>query len=130
MSRRIEIGPELASMTDEEILRLHNNIVWSQQRLIAESKPREMADGVRQIEFDKRHKCWSMHSEVLRCELTSGSDANELVVCIDDNEQSWDELGQMLNSYMGWGMRITLLPQEQLFSPPSSEILEKPPKNR
>jgi hypothetical protein len=130
MSRRSEIGPKLASMTDEEILRLHNEIVWSQQRCIAESKPTEMAEGAPQIQFDNRFKSWTMLSDVLRCELTSGSDPDELMICIDDVELSWDEFGRMLKSYMGWGMRVTLLPQEQLFKPPPPEILGKPFKTR
>lgn len=129
-SRRLEIGPELTSMTDEEILRLHNQIVLSQLRCIAESRPTEMAEGARQIEFDNSYKSWTMLSDVLRCELTSGSEPDELMVYIDDEELSWDEFGQMLQSYMGWGMRVTLLPQEQLSNPPSPEIIEQSLRTR
>lgn len=32
VSRRIEIGPKLSSMSDAEILRLHNDIVFSEQK--------------------------------------------------------------------------------------------------
>lgn len=122
-SRRIQFRPgELASMTDEDILRVHNEIVLSQQKLVRESRPTEVPDGEAQIEFDNGYRHWIPRSDVLRCELTSGEDSDDLVVCIDDEELSLLDFGEMLKMHMGWGMRVMFLPQEQLINPPPVEI--------
>jgi hypothetical protein len=128
MSRRIEIGSTLSSMTDAEILRIHNDIVFSEQASIRQSRPTEIEDGGVQIRFDKASGSWVPESDVLRCELTSGEEPHDLVVRIDDQDLSWAQFGRMVSSYRGWGMRVTFLPEEQLFKPPATEIIEKSPK--
>jgi hypothetical protein len=125
-SVRTQFKPgELTSMTDKDILKEHNEIVFSQERLIRNSRPKEMADGCSQIKYDAKYKQWVPRSDVLRCELTSGERFDELIVCIDDEELSWEDFGRMLKMFMGWGMRLMFLPQGQLFDPPSVEIQKK-----
>jgi hypothetical protein len=124
-SRSIGIGPEVAQMSDEEILRLHNDMVIAEKRSIAQSRPGEMQKGLPQIKFDKRYRQWFPQGEVLRCELASGSSHDELIVEIDDKKLSWDEFGDMLKPYMGWGMRVVFVHPEQLTDPPQPEILIK-----
>lgn len=123
MSRRIDIGPEVESMTDDEILRLHNEMVISEKRMIANSTVQEMIEGEPQITYDKKYQQWQPTSDVLRCAISSGKSHDELMIWIDDQELSWQEFGRMLSSYMGWGMRIMLLHQEQLNDPPKVEII-------
>ena len=122
-NHRIYFGSDkLASMTDEDILKVYNAIILSQKRLLAESRPTEIAEGSHQIKYDAEYKHWVPQSHVLRCELTSGDQFDELVVCIDNEELSWDDFGKMLKVYMGWGMRVMFLPQEQLVNPPPVQI--------
>ncbi len=121
---RIEIGPEVASMSDTDILRLHNEIVLSAQRCITESK-----EDAPQIKFDQHHQSWTPLSDVLRCEIISDSGTDEPVINIDDEELSWEEFGRMVKSYNGWGLRVMFLPPEQLFNPPPVQVISKPIKN-
>lgn len=123
----LTIGPKINNMTDADILRLYNEIVLGQQRMIAESRPREMKEGLPQVGIDPYYKTLITHSETLRCELTSGESHDELVVEIDDKKLSWNEFGKLISPYIGWAMRVQFLPAEQLADPPKPEILTKVP---
>ena len=95
--------------------------------MIAESRPREMKEGLPQVGNDPYYKTLTTHSETLRCELSSGESHDELVVEIDDRKLSWNEFGKLISPYIGWAMRVQFLPAEQLLNPPESEILTEVP---
>jgi len=124
----LTIGPKIKDMSDADILRLYNEIVLQQQRLIKESQPTEMQGGLPQIGIDSYYKDLTTHSQTLRCELTSDS-IDDLVVEIDDRKLSWEEFGKLISPYRGWAMRIQFLPSEQLLNPPESKILTKVPED-
>lgn len=125
----LTIGPTIEDMSDGDILRLYNDIVLEQQRLIAESRPTEMQEGLPQIGIHQHYKELLTHSQTLRCELTSGKSHEELVVEIDDQKLSWEEFGKLISPYIGWAMRIQFLPSEQLLNPPASKILTAIPED-
>ena len=66
------------------------------------------------------------NDQLIKSCTMDGKSHDELMIWIDDQELSWQEFGRMLNSYMGWGMRIMLLHQEQLNDPPRVEIITEP----
>lgn len=123
----LTIGPGIKDMSDADILRLYNEIVLEQQRLIAESRPTEMQEGMPQIGIHPYYKDLTTHSQTLRCELSSGKTHDELVVEIDDRKLPWKEFGKLISPYIGWAMRVQFLPSEQLVNPPESEILTEVP---
>lgn len=123
----LTIGPEIAEMSDEDILRLYNDIALVQQRMVADFRPTEMQEGLPQIGIDPYYKELTCYSQTLRCELTSGDAYDDLVIEIDDKKLSLSEFGKLISPYMGWAMRIQFLPSEQLASPPESVIVTEIP---
>lgn len=123
----LTIGPEIAAMSDADILRLYNDIALVQQGVIADFQPTEMQEGLPQIGIDPHYKELTIYSQTLRCEVTGGDTADDLIIEIDDKKLTWSELGKLVSPYMGWGMRIQFLAAEQLANPPKSVILNEIP---
>jgi hypothetical protein len=46
----------------------------------------------------------------------------EPIIEIDDQKLSWDEFGQMLTTYAGWGMRLTIVPDDETHLTPKVVI--------
>jgi hypothetical protein len=62
---------------------------------------------------------------VLRCVVDSAPEGDEPVIHIDDHELSWAEFGQMLLTWEGWGIRIVMVPDDELTKTPLIEIGER-----
>ncbi len=122
----LKIGPEIESMTDEEILELHNDVIRSQQALADqyEHVAVEVPVGSPQIRHFERGDQWVPRGGVLRCVISDGGPGFEATVCIDDKELSLAEFGRMLLTYNGWGMRITFVPDDEIHERPAVEIKE------
>ncbi len=124
----LTIGPEIESMTDEEILELFNDTLRAQAQLAAEYKhvAVEVPLGSPQIKFYPRADQWTPKGGVLRCLIDSDEDG-VAVVQIDDQELSIEEFGRMLASYAGWGMRIEFTPEDEVHRRPALEVREPKP---
>jgi len=124
MTTHLKIGPEMASMSDEAILGLFNDMLRAQAQLAAEYKhvAVEVPLGSPQIKYFARGHQWCPRGAVLRC-LIEDEDG-QLVVGIDDHELSLEEFGRMLTTYAGWGMRIEFVPDDQLHRRPALEVRE------
>jgi hypothetical protein len=120
----LKIGPELAEMTDEEVLDLYNEGLRAEAELAASCKhvAVEVPLNSPQIRYFERGDQWTPRGGVLRC-LISDEDG-QAVIEIDDKELSVEEFGRMLTTYSGWGMRIEFVPEEEVHRRPALEVRE------
>jgi hypothetical protein len=126
----LKIGPELAQMSDQEIVELHNACLRSAAQLAAEYKhvAVEVPLNSPQIERFERGDQWVPRGGVLRCLIHD--EEGQAVVEIDDHELSLEEFGRMLTTYSGWGMRIEFVPEDELHRRPVVEVREPSPDKR
>jgi hypothetical protein len=125
MTTHLTIGPEIAAMTDEEILELHNECLRAQAELAASYRhvAVEVPLGSPQIEYEPRSRQWAPRGSVLRCLIDSDED-NMAVVEIDDHELDAEAFSRMLTVYAGWGMRIEFVPEDDIHRRPVHEVRE------
>lgn len=132
--RNLRIGSIIHRMTDEDIIKLHNDIAYSTMEMRAQYEhiAKEIAVGKPQIKYDKRYGQWSMRGDVIRCCIhdcqNPKTGVQEPVIKVDDKELSWQEFGQMLTTFAGWGMRLTIVPDDELHILPKVKVIETPKK--
>jgi len=121
----LTIGPETATMSDEAILELFNDTLRAQAQLAAEYKhvAVEVPLGSPQIKYYARGDQWVPRGDVLRCRIEDDENG-QLVVGIDDQELSLEQFGKLLVGHAGWGMRIELVPEEEVHRRPAHEVRE------
>ena len=127
-STRLEIGPEVSGLSDQEIIDLFNEMLRERAKFAAEYKhvAVEVPLGSPQIKYFARSQQWCPRGGALRCLI--GDEEGQLVVGIDDRELSLEEFGRMLTTYAGWGMRIEFVPDDQLHRRPALEVREPDPE--
>jgi hypothetical protein len=110
----LTIGPEIAAMTDADIVDLYNGILESQHRLLAEWDKTviEEPPGEKQTDYHENSDQWVPRGDVLRCIIDDSGPEGEVIIHIDDKELSLAEFGRMLTVHAGWGMRIAFVPEE------------------
>lgn len=125
-SVNLHIGPELTSMTDQDVLKVHNDIIRTQQELAATYQhiAVEVPEGSPQIEYSKQCDQWVPRGDVVRCEISDGGPDGEVTVIIDDCELSLREFGRLLLTYAGWGMRVVFVPDDRIDEEPEIEVRE------
>ncbi len=130
MTTHLKMGPEIAGMSDAEILELFNDTLRAQAQLAAEYKhvAVEVPLGSPQIRYFAGGYQWCPRGGVLRC-LVEDDQNGQLVVGIDDQEFSLEEFGRMLTTYAGWGMRIEFVPEDQLHRRPALEVRQPDREN-
>jgi hypothetical protein len=84
----------------------------------------EIPPGKPQITYFEPGCPWRPRGSVLRCVIDGGSPDGLPIIHIDDHVLSWQELGQMLTIYEGWGMRIAFVPEDELHQVPRIELRE------
>ena len=121
----LEIGPEIAEMSDREIIELHNGYLRNDAKLAAASKHAifEVPLGSAQIEYFTRCDQWVPRGGVLRC-LIQYDEHGQLVIKIDEEELRLKQFGEMLTAYEGWGMRIEFVPGDEVHRRPVYEVRE------
>ncbi|MDF1537007.1 MAG: UPF0158 family protein [bacterium] len=122
----LKIGPDIAAMTDQEILDLHNHIIRERENMAARYNhiAVEILPGKPQIEYSERCAQWVPRGDVLRC-LIHDDQNLELVVEIDGRDLSLKEFGRMLTTHAGWGMRIVFVPDDEIEKEPDVVVGEK-----
>jgi hypothetical protein len=124
----LTLEPErMAPMTDEDILDLHNQCISASQNAADafEYVAVEIPPGRPQVEYAAASDQWVPRGGVLRCVIDDTSeDDDPVVIHIDDREFSLREFGRMLRTYVGWGMRITFVPDDELHDEPDIEVRE------
>ena len=120
----LAIGPEIAAMTDADIVDLYNEILESQQQLLAawDKTVIEEPVGEKQIDYHENSDQWVPRGDVLRCIIDDGGPEGEVTIHIDDKELSLAEFGRLLRVRAGWGMRIAFVPEEFITENPKVEI--------
>jgi hypothetical protein len=123
----LRVGAKIDSMSDADIVELHNQVVLSQLELAANWRPpTEIVPGRPQIKYDKQFREWSAEGHVLRCIVGSNPELDEPTVCIDSHKLSWVDFGRMVLHFEGWGMRILFVSEDQLSDPPTPELRKAP----
>ena len=126
----LTIGPQIAAMTDADIVAMYNDVLDSQWGLLQEWDKTvvEEPPGEPQIDYHKNSDQWAPRGEVLRCIVHDGGPNGEVIIHIDDKELSLREFGRLLSVYAGWGMRIAFVPEEFVTENPKVKI--RKPKGR
>jgi hypothetical protein len=121
---RLQIGPEIAGTSDEEIVELHNERLRAQAKRVAEYKHVvvEVPLGSAQIEYCAGSDQWVPRGSVLRCLIRDGD--FQLVVDVDQQELQLEQFGKLLTTYAGWGMRIEFVPEDEVHRRPVLEVRE------
>jgi hypothetical protein len=127
----LEIGPEIADMSNEEILEAYNECLRNNAKLAAERKhvAFEVPLGAEQIEYFARCDQWVPRGGVLRC-LIEHDEHSKVIVKIDGQELRLKQFGKLLATYAGWGMRIEFMPGDEMHRRPVLEVREHPPQER
>ena len=78
----LAIGPEIATMTDAEIVDLYNGILESQHRLLAEWDKTVIEEplGEKQIDYHEDCDQWVPRGDVLRCIMTKYHHIDDKIV--------------------------------------------------
>jgi len=127
---QLQLGPEVGTMRDQEILDAHNRILEAQELLAAEHQwvAVEVPPGSPQIAYSPETRSWQARGDVLRCEITWSS-GEGTVVAIDEHALTMKELGKMLSTYEGWGMRIVMVPDDEVHIRPNI-VVREPDRDR
>jgi hypothetical protein len=128
------IAPEeLAGMSDEDILAVHNHCIEAQEASAAafEWVAVEVPPGTPQVKRDRRSGRLVPRGDVLRCHITDGSEVegDPVSIYIDDQEYTLREFGEVLSMYAGWGMRVAFVPDDEVYEEPAIEV-RKPKRGR
>ena len=126
----LTIGPQIAAMTDADIVEMYNDILDSQWALLQEWDKTVVEEplGEPQIDYHENSDQWAPRGEVLRCIVDDGGPDGEVTIHIDDKELSLREFGRLLSVYARWGMRIAFVPEEFLAENPKVKV--RKPKGR
>jgi len=119
----LTIGPEIAEMSDADIVELFNDWLRVQAQRAAEYRhvAVEVPLGSPQVEYVPASDQWAPRGGVLRCQIGDDENGN-FVVEIDDREFTLEEFGKMLVVYAGWGMRIEFVPDDAVHRRPAHEV--------
>lgn len=118
----VKVGPKIRKMTDADLVRFHNDFVRARQKLARTYKHVAVEIvGASQLKWFEPGGHWTARGGVLRCSI--GSDgADEPVIEIDDQDLSLSEFGKLLLSWEGWGMRVILVPEDELHKTPVIKV--------
>jgi hypothetical protein len=125
----LEIGPEIAGMSNENILEAYNEYLRNDAKLAAGRKhvAFEVPLGAEQIEYFARCDQWVPRGGVLRC-LIEHDEHGQVIVKIDGQELRLKQFGKLLATYAGWGMRIEFMPRDEVHRRPVLEVREHLPE--
>ncbi len=121
---QLHIGPEIERLSDQELLDIHNERLEAIQAR-READPFvavEVPPGQPQIEFDESMAHWGLRGHVLRG-VISDKDL-ELHLDVDGRLLGLKDLEKMLLTYAGWGLRIVVMPDDEIERPPNIVVRE------
>ena len=100
----LEIGPEIAEMSDSDIVEVHNESLRNDAKQAAEYEHVvfEVPLGSAPIEYFARCDQWVPRSCVLRC-LIQLAEQGEIIVEIDEQKLRLKQFGKLLAADEGWG---------------------------
>ena len=121
----LEIGPEIAEMSDSEIIEAHNQVLRNETKQATADKHAvfEVPLGSAQIEYFAQCDQWVPRSCVLRCLIQIAKDG-EIIVKIDGRELPLKQFGRLLAVHGGRGMRIEFVPAHEVHRRPVLQVRE------
>ena len=121
-----KLGPEIHTMTDQQVLDRFNDNLRARQQLsdTYEHVAVEIPIGKPQIEYAKFGDQWIPRGMVLRCLIDDTGPDGEPVIEIDDQTLSWTEFGRLMTTFTGWGARIIFVPDDETHLEPKIEVRE------
>ena len=121
----LQIGPEIAQMTDLQILDLYNQTLKALADLTKiPYVATEIPLGSPQVEYSPECDQWVPRGHVLRCGIDDGGEDEEPVIEVDGREMSWHEFGRTICCFAGWGMRIEFVPEDETHRRPKLAVGE------
>jgi hypothetical protein len=127
----LRIGPEIADMSDRDIVALHNEVVAAMQASADawEDVVIEIPVGREQVTFHPESNQWSPRGDVVRCVIEDDENRRP-VFHIDSHELTLEEFGRLLVTHAGWGMRIAFVPDDRTHINPKVEVREPEDRER
>ncbi len=121
----LEIGPEIAEMSDLKIVEAHNQGLRNEAKQVTQYKHAvfEVPLGSAQIEYFAQCDQWVPRSCVLRC-LIQVAERGEIIVKIDGRKLRLKQFGRLLAAHQDWGMRIEFVPADEVHRRPVLQVRE------
>jgi hypothetical protein len=119
----LEIGPEIAAMSDSAIVQVHNQDLRNKAKQAAECKHvvYEVPLGSAQIEYFARCDQWIPKGSVLRCQIKL-DEQGQIIIEIDERRLRLKQFGKLLASHQGWGMRIEFVHTDEVHHRPALQV--------
>ncbi len=116
----------MAGMTDDDILELWNATLEEQDELARDFDyvAKEVPMGKPQVRFSEQMARWVTRGGVVRALVLGDGAHGDPVVEIDDREFSGAAFLQILSCYAGWGVRIEMVPDTELYERPALVVRE------
>lgn len=121
---QLKVGPQIDGLSDQEVLDMHNEMVEA-ARARREENPyaaTEVPPGSPQLEFDEGFAQWRLRGEVLRARIDDREEWVQLDV--DGQSLNMEELQQLLAVYSGWGLRLVIVPDDEIERQPTIVVRE------
>ena len=122
----LTVGDKIQSLSDDGILDLYNQSVRGMEYVASTYRhvAKEIPEGSPQITWHPDCGHWVARGDVLRCYIEDGGIDGETTIVIDDQELTMREFGQLLSTFAGWGMRLVIVPDDELTKPPTIKLGE------
>lgn len=124
----LTIGPRITDMSDDDIVEALNTVIKAQEELAKSyvHVAQEVPPGRPQLKFFEAGGYWVPRGDVLRVVVTSRQVdwESEPAVEIDGREFTWEEFGRMLLTWEGWGVRMVVVPEDELNKRPTIALRE------
>lgn len=110
--------------TAEEIFERFNDGLLAMRELRLENPyfAMETPAGEPQIRFDPRSGQWLLSGDVLRGVISGSDDNTEPVIEVDEHDLSLREFGSLLSVFGGWGLRLVIVPDDELTRQPDIHV--------
>lgn len=124
MRVHLRLGPEIARMTEEEILDRHNDVLLVQAQMRADNEhlPVEVPVGRPQIAYSESTDTWVPRGSVVRVIVDDDMETGGPAFVVDDVELTVAEFARMLHVWNGWGLRITAVPEDEVHVNPPVDV--------
>ena len=118
------LGPKLKQMTDHEVFHRFNEGLKA-SRLYRKAHPyvaKEVPKGKQQLHRQYHRGPFELQGDVLRCIIGVKNDG-EVVFEIDNKELNASEFSSLFHAHAGWGLRVCVVPADELSREPRIEVL-------
>ncbi len=124
----LEFGENLRGVSDEEILASFNESLKDEANGVADYRhiAVETPLGSPQIRVNPKTNKACVHGNVLRCIVTEG-DAGQVLLQIDERKLDMKEFGRLLESFLGWGVRMEFVPKNAIDRRPELQVRDLGP---